>query len=215
MSKLEESAFGLSQDELEQIKYSQILKRRKESRTSKRFSDFLSPEAQIAMQLALEDTQEEQESVPKDVKHEQQRAPRAKRNDITSGVTAASGRKLSTISEQGSENSHDSGKSKSLVKNPSFQSFAELYENNSIGRMEGDITDENYDASAKRKRALNGGKVESAMEIVENVFEGGATKETDEFAIDEIAISNSVEKCVIWMEFGEIEEEKDPTDIME
>ena len=65
--------------------------------------------------------------------------------------------------------------------------------------MNKDITDENYKEENDRKRALGGGKVESTMELVE-VVNVDEPQIDDAKVIEELAITNAVDKCMVWME---------------
>ena len=79
---------------------------------------------------------------------------------------------------------------------------------NSTLRMGRDITDPNFSETNQRKRALGGGHVESAMETVEIVnAENPEEDAEDDYAIEETAKHNSVEKCIVWMEVNENEED--------
>ena len=192
MSKLEESAFELSTKEMKQIRYLEMLKKRKSDNKQgkKRFSDKLSMEAQLAMILALDDIENESEKAEKETTAFVK--PKVKLNKMN---------KLETISEQSCETKSDSSDSRS--KNSSGKkSYAELYEKNGTRRMKNDITDEDFKPEELQKRALDPhGKVESAMEIVETVkygVEDSFSDDDNEF-INQIAQKNSVDKCKVWI----------------
>lgn len=75
-------------------------------------------------------------------------------------------------------------------------------------RLERDITDPNFDETKQRKRSLCGGPVQSALETIEIIDACNPTVNSDDdFAIEETAKHNSVEKCIVWMEVNENENE--------
>lgn len=210
MSHLEESAFGLTADELEQIKYLEVLKRRRKNastsqRTRKSFAETLSIEAQIAMQLAMEDT----------------KAETAKNETCESAGSMESGySKSDSISTNGSSSEFCGSPmnvrcERHLDRQTSARSFSELYRRNNSARMSRDITDVDYSAQKEKKQALGGGKVESAMEIIEIIQHGDEGvvvdfNEVDDEAISELARINSVEKCEVWMQAtDEVESDDD------
>lgn len=71
-------------------------------------------------------------------------------------------------------------------------------------RLDRDITDPNFSETDQRKRALCGGPVHCAMETIEIVDAANPTDNTeDDFAIEQTAKHNSVEKCIVWMEVND------------
>lgn len=75
-------------------------------------------------------------------------------------------------------------------------------------RLERDITDPNFDETKQRKRSLCGGPVQSALETIEIIDASNpAANSDDDFAIEETAKHNSVEKCMVWMKVNENENE--------
>ena len=190
MSKLEESAFELTIKEMKQIRYLEMLKKRK-TQGKKRFSDKLSMEAQLAMLMALDDIENESEKAGKEDKTVIIQ-PKAKPHG---------GSKLETISEQPSDTTSDTSDSRSH-SGSGKKSFAELYEENGTRRMKNDITDEEFKPEKLLKRALDPhGKLESAMEIVETVkydMDEVSSDDDNEF-IEQIAKQNSVDKCKVWI----------------
>ncbi len=190
MSKLEESAFQLSTKELKQIRYLELLKKRKlEVGKSKRFSDKMSVEAQIAMQLAMEDTQK-----IKDIQTISDGVKVIKTNKCESDVKQRSGHEC----EVNSETEFDDKSTPSSGR----KSYAELYENRGIVRMQNDITDETFNPQNQSRRPLDThAKLESAMEIIENVnHDDPLASILDDAIIEQIAQQNSVDKCSIWIE---------------
>lgn len=149
----------------------------------RKFTDFLSPEAQEAMKQAVEDT----------AILRQTRSAHAPKN---------------------SSPKRDRSKKKKPPPVPRVPSYGELLDRNSTPRMNGDITDIDNEKSAQtemnqRKRAIGGGKMDNALEMVEIVNADAPEEETpgthkfmdsDDFFIDQIAHKNSVEKCKVWME---------------
>ncbi len=191
MSNLQESDFGLSHAELQEIRIMDVLCRRNENRKQtkgQRFSDSLSLEARVAMQLALEDTQAMAEVI----------ADTKLRGELLEPSFLPNSEQRGAASREGMSSSGHS-------KASSDVSFTELYERTGSARMRQDITDDRYDVSQERKRPLTGGhKLASAMEIVEivNGEDPGPTS-LDEEAILELARTNSVDKCHVWMEATE------------
>ncbi len=178
MSKLEESAFGLSQEELEQIRYLEVLKKRKHTSAGKpRISDTMSTEAKIAMQLAQDDMKpriqtEKKQEVSENIKYSQIKKDRKDR--------------LASLYHR------DNG-------------FTEGYDRRGSARLKGDILDKDYDPLRDKIRGLGGTKWESAMEITEIVNHDDEDGDSmfDDRAIEEIAQRNSVEKCEVWMELSQ------------
>ncbi len=190
MSKLEESAFQLSTKELKQIRYLELLKKRKlEVSKGKRFSDKMSVEAQIAMQLAMEDTQK--------IKHIQATLDKEK-TIITKKCESPMNQKSVHDCEMNSELEFDDKSTPSSGR----KSYAELYENRGVVRMQNDITDETFNPENQSKRPLDThAKLESAMEIIENVnHDDPVASILDDAVIEQIAQQNSVDKCSVWIE---------------
>ena len=208
MSHLEESAFGLTANDLEQIEYLEVLKRRRKLVNSSMggpkscFSHKLSVEAQIAMQLALEDT----------VCIAQSMSPPHVTSDSGYGKSDTLSIKTSSTDSRKSAHSNRNNNNNTALGLPSHKqvqnSYSELYRRNSSARMRKDITDEEFSEEKETKRALGGGKVESAMEIIEIIQHGDDGIMMDCTAVDDEAISelariNSVEKCEVWMQATE------------
>lgn len=99
-------------------------------------------------------------------------------------------------------------KTKSNVSRTKHQvTYVESLRNSTL-RMGRDITDPNFSETNQRKRALGGGHVESALETVEIVNAAYPEEDAeDDFAIEETAKHNSVEKCIVWMEVNGNEED--------
>ncbi|CAC5379524.1 unnamed protein product [Mytilus coruscus] len=77
-------------------------------------------------------------------------------------------------------------------------------------RLDRDITDPNFNEMKQRKRSLGGGPVQSAMETIEIVNASEPTEITeDDFAIEETAKHNSVEKCIVWMEVNDNQDDSE------
>ena len=196
MSKLEESAFGLSGHELQQIRYLETLKRRKKQQDGKRFSDGLSVEAQIAMQQALEDSQSPEDEGPSKSKDTRagQNPERARGNKaaLKNGAVKDGGVKThAAASELGADKCAQS------------VSFADLFEQKTSRRMSDDITVGGRSSESGSRHALGGGKLPNAMEIIEFVNHDEPAAEEDDAAIEELARINSTEKCQVWMEATE------------
>ncbi|KAK6172767.1 hypothetical protein SNE40_016362 [Patella caerulea] len=142
-----------------------------------KFSEGLSPEGKLAMEMALEETKE------------------SKRKVVFSLPEKA---KAAEPSEKLSQLDLDPQQNVTRQK-----SFSDAYEKSSSFRLEDDITSENYSSRInKPKRALGGGRLYNAMETVEIVKHGeppSDTKDADD-AMEETAKRNSVEKCLVWME---------------
>ena len=190
MSKLEEKAFGLSSAEMKQIKYMEVLKRRKPNKKTggvKKFSENLSMEAQIAMQLALEDTEKLKKL--------------AKEKPVHPGHGNSTGTAASISSSGRGVSSDNSSKHRPSTSISSYTSYSELFERHQSARMTRDITDEKYDEDREARRALGGGKLESAMEIIEVVNKDDPDVPVwDDEAILQLARTNAVDKCLVWME---------------
>lgn len=193
MTHLEESAFGLSADEMEHIRYLEALKqRRKRAVTScgprKTVSDGLSLEGQIAMQMAM-DERVSTETVASDA-----------HPSSDSGYAKSEAASLDNQSGAGSSGDYPPQRTPQRT-----YTFSELYRRNNSARMRKDITDEYFREDEEKKRALGGGKVESAMEMVEVMRHGDDALDAefslaDDEAIAELARINSVEKCSVWMQ---------------
>ena len=203
MSKLEESAFGLSEEELEQIRYLELLKRRRSSTAKPRFSDHLSVEAQIAMQMTMDE-----------MKLERTHTSMARSEDVKDSVNGVCDsekgirvnkkeRRKSRLSEHLKSGIQNSVSSSGSVESDDYKTkrLSDTYEKRNSARMRGDITDKDYDPTYDRRRGLGGVKVESAMEITEIVYhdELGDPLE-DDVVIEQIALQNAVEKVSVWME---------------
>ena len=215
MSKLEDAAFGLSEAELQQIRYLEILKKRKE-KPGKMFSDNLSVEAQIAMQQAREDMESDRQL------REQNAAGKNEATDKNAQLSQAerdceTSKTFSENSSSSAAAAHPASRRKIPVRSPSESapsddssgrrshriSFSELYERRGSTRMPEDITDEDYsdDAGPLRQVLGGAGKLPNAMEIVEFVnYDDPVSRRQDDDAIDELARINSVEKCEVWMQ---------------
>lgn len=225
MSKLEDSAFGLSRAELQQISYLEVLQRRKQKNPGKKFSDKLSLEAQIAMQQAMEDMENDRlqqllnnsggggEKGAKTTDNKTG-APLLLSSGQVHGVASASSlkskessapssdgakSKTKSISESAATGSDSSG---ARARSEKRISFSELYQRHGSSRMQQDITDEDYSDDTGSRQALGGGKLANAMEIIEFVDRENpsAGDFRDDDVIEELARINSVEKCEVWMQ---------------
>ena len=233
---MEESAFGLSAEELKQIKYIEPLKhshkhrsnasKSKKSSSSNqrlpcRFSTQLSKEAQLAMRLAREDArrtrehetfqhyqhhkhnhQQQQETQPNQTQRGLAALPEVPSSEFAVSMTTSS--VYSSAKTPLSQNGKRMCRPETSISSSSSStaSFTELYKRLQSARMSKDITDETYDEEKDRKRALGGGKVESAMELVVLVNHDDDDSD-DTRVIEELAITNSVDKCMVWMEATE------------
>ena len=188
-SKLKDNMeFSLTEDEMKKINYLGKLERRKHRGRSvkdlkvNKFSDQLSLEAQIAMQLAMKDTQA------------------MKKQD--GGETDAG---VSSPSKSRNGNNHVKfADEQQTPARPDTQcskhsSFSETFEKRGSVRMSCDLTDDKFDPSSVSKRSLDGMKVENALEIVE-IVNHDERHFVDDDVIEQIAQRNSVEKCLVWME---------------
>ena len=185
-----------------------VNRRRGQSGRHKKWLEFMSPEAQVAMRLASEDTRAmkiEQRSKVSDQEDKQN----VKRKSSTKVVL------VGDKSTNGDENADSVPKSPNMLSRE--PSYSELFERNGSARMRRDMTDESYSEESDPKRALGGGKVESAMEIVElvNHDQPDETASLDEHAIEELKRINSVDKCAVWMEATEDHQSEPLADIPE
>ena len=186
-----------------------LKKRRSQSGKKKNWTHGLSPEAQVAMRLALEDT--------KAMKLERENTLRLQ-NEQKQNEQGKSINKVAFVSDQ-SDHGHDSADSN--VKSPNVlsrePSYTELFERSGSARMRRDMTDESYSEESDPKRALGGGKVESTMELVEIVNHDKPDESTtlDEHAIEELRRINSVDKCTVWIEATEVHQRETLADIPE
>lgn len=162
------------------------------SERNKKWSELLSPEARIAMQLALEDTKAMKEA--------------GNEEDPVTKTNSNNNNKLSSqrvaFVENTASQDVDQPAASEPAENPGSRepSYTELYERSGSSRMRRDVTDESYSEESELKRALGGGKVESAMEIVEIVNHDAVDDSLDDKAIEELAKINSVDKCAVWIE---------------
>ena len=174
-------------------------KQQSQSPKVKRFTDYFSTEAQLAMRLAYEDTlemksQQTTSCVEDDVtsaaaKHTSLSSDQSARDTCTSGSSDVTAQKVPTSSTCASH-------APSLAP-----SFSELYERNRSLRMSRDITDDAFDPSKQARRPLGGGvKLETAYEIVEVVNRDAPAQNWDAEAMQRLANLNSREKCLVWMQ---------------
>lgn len=101
---------------------------------------------------------------------------------------------------------------KSIQKAPKSgktKRFAETFTKNLSFRLDGDITEPSRSEEDVTKRSLTGDHIEVTMETVEIVDSEAPPKEddTDEIAIDEMAKLNSIDKCVVWMEVNDSDDD--------
>ena len=171
------NGYILPQDSLSEIR-SLLMKRYQNP-----FSETLSAEARLAMQQVVE------EDTPRPEIKQEVTSSQLKQSETTRPEKSAKGRRKGRQDQQRSR----------------ISSFSDTFAKTSSDRLEGDITDENYDKDSQKKKAI-GGKLESAMETIEIVKHG----EPDEPAMDaDVVKRNSVEKCLVWMEVnGETDKEK-------
>ncbi|KAK2168788.1 hypothetical protein LSH36_14g06006 [Paralvinella palmiformis] len=166
---------------------------------NKKWSEFLSPEARVAMQLALEDTKAMKLA-----------------SDAHDGQPNDAGVKPTRVAftDRTRQNEHEDTSPLDLSREPSY---TELYERNGSSRMHRDMTDESYGEESDPKRALGGGKVESAMEIIEivNHDDPETGNSLDDRAIEELAKINSVDKCTVWIEATQVHQKEQLPNIPE
>lgn len=146
------------------------------------FSDGLSAEARLAMKQVLE---EDTSIRPESRRENAPSTPKQTEKD----------RKVEKLTK---------GRNKTNKENQRLRksSYSESFAKNATERLEGDLTDENYNSENLKKKAI-GGKLESAMETIEIVKHGEPETPAD---IDS-ARKNSVEKCLVWMEVnGDVDE---------
>lgn len=190
---LKDPEFSLTADEMQKIEYLGKLERRKNRGRSMRdfkrntFSDKMSLEAQIAMQLAFRDTQVMKTKGNNGREDETgSRSPiRAKHNHVTFADEPPM-RPDTTCSK--------------------YSSFSEAFEKMASVRMRYDLTDDNFEPLAVHKRALDGMKVQNTLEMVE-IVNAEEPHCPDDEVINQIAQRNAVEKCLVWMEVVRPQEE--------
>ncbi|KAK2171745.1 hypothetical protein NP493_1029g01024 [Ridgeia piscesae] len=200
MSRLGNSAFTLSPGESEQISLVGKRHARRRCQSGHKISDRMSIEAQLAMQMAMDDMH----AKPCDVSQQTSSVllPTADDdvvddNDLESGVDYSSS-ESSIQSNMVLESGY--GSQRALAERNHFTS---LYGNLARARMPRDITDSAYLPDREPRRPLDRTlKLENTLDIIETVKcdETNATSRIDDIAIEELAKINSVDKCRIWME---------------
>lgn len=139
-----------------------------------RFSESLSPEGRIAMEQTAKREIDSAKSGNSRLRRPLNNAKHARNNQHTNDPT-----------EERKRNKR----------------FTETYDRSSSIRLDGDITDVNYNEMKRTKRAI-GGKIESAMETIEIVKYGELQNSEPEMVAIESANLQSVEKCLVWMEIN-------------
>ena len=155
---------------------------------AKKFTDYFSSEAQLAMRLAYEDTLEMKSQLSTQILEE---------DDVTSATvkhTSLSSNQSARSSSHCTSDGHAQKvptSSSCASHAPSLApSFSELYERNRSLRMSRDITDDSFDPSKQARRPLGGGvKLETAYEIVEVVNRDAPAQNWDAEAMQRLAKS--------------------------
>ncbi|KAI0230144.1 hypothetical protein LSAT2_019468 [Lamellibrachia satsuma] len=197
MSRLHDAAFTLSPEELQQIV---ILGKHHARRcqTGSKISDRMSVEAQLAMQMVVEDMRAETND------KSQQTCPAllsTDDDDADNYDVDYSSSESSLLSNTTSGNVYECQRPLATDRSR----FTSLYSRGNLARarMPRDITDIAYQPDREFRRPLNRTlKLENALEIIETVNreEASASSRIDDIAIEELARNNSVDKCLIWME---------------
>lgn len=176
--------FSMSPEYVSQIKRTLI------NRPTEPFSSTMSEEARMAMKMAAEDSKSHKKSRRHDKKSDD---PCNKSKDRNNGQAKSWG---------------CSSKNNGEIKKVNFKkqsSYTEIFQKNGTIRLEGDITDANYSEAKLKKRAVGGGRIESAMETIV-ILNADDPPDIDDIAIEETAKLNSVEKCLVWMELHDDED---------
>ena len=201
MSRLDDAAFTLSPEELQQIVIlgNHHARRRQ---TGSKISDRMSVEAQLAMQMVVEDMRAEtndksQQTCPALLSTDDDDADN---DDMEFGVDYSSS-ESSLLSNTTSGNVYECQRPLATDRSR----FTSLYSRGNLARarMPRDITDTAYQPDREFRRPLDRTlKLENALEIIETVNreEASASSRIDDIAIEELARNNSVDKCLIWME---------------
>ena len=198
MSKVDDAAFALSSEELDQIAVVGKHHDRRRLPGSK-ISDRMSVEAQLAMQMAAEDMRAE----TRDASQQTVRVvPSADGDDdgTESDVDySSSGSSLLSIAD-----SRDVDNCQRL-QTGDRQRFTSLCGDGDAGggRMHGDVIDTALRPGRNLRRPSDSAtNLAKALEIIEMLQQGdvGASSRIDDVAIEELARINSVDKCRVWLQ---------------
>ena len=158
-------------------------------------SESLSSEAQLAMRLALKDT------------------IAAKTSSVEADLTVSCSTSCDESVEghgghysTGLDVCHDERDHSATTA----ARYSRLYEMRGSARMSRDLTNAEYSPRKERRRPLqDGAKLESALEIIEFVhYDDELSPDMDyinDEAIAQLARTNAVEKCHVWMEMSATE----------
>ena len=199
MSRIPETPFGLSSEEVFRHSYTEN-KRRKKKKVPRKFSDRLSAEGQLAMQLARGDSllgfRDNNEACDNLIS--------TSYCDVDSVTTSSDQKRRSYCDgSTGSQPPAPVAPSvcpSSRLTDKSCYSFSEIYARSASARMMRDITDEKFRWDKQARKPLRGGKLEGTLEMVEVVNADEPSVNWNQDAIQEMAKVTAIDKCKVWME---------------